>query len=317
MLGGGPRMIETETYIGDALGDFGVKFRGAVPNGIIRVEIEGDYFITMSSLEAHIQTKKSVEIFPRINYNYAALENLTEPRTENVSFRLYINDKLKKQKTMSVPFHATEDEPVWDASRNGNKTLNNYHYVVVLRQAERIENELARIQREAEIEAARQREEMRRETEAETARRREAERRAAEADRRAAEAARTRPSPAPARDPYNDKRIWDTIAKVHDNLYDVNGDGRTNCVDYSNLFYYYSPFKDNKIVVNVNNGSNFNHQFNAVTINGQLVYVEPQARNPRSYDMRKFWGSQYNPNYNQMDNTRWLFLPRGISGTEE
>jgi hypothetical protein len=321
MLGGGPRMIETDDYIGDALGDFGVKFRSALPaalpGGVVRVEIEGDYFITKSTLEAHIQTKKSIEIFPRINYNYAELEKLREPHTENVTFRLYVNDKLKKQKTLAVPFHRVEDEPVWDASRNGNKTLNNYHFVVVIRQAERIERELERIQREAEAEAARQREAMKRETEAEAARRREAERRAAEAERRAAEAARARPSPAPLRDPYNDKRIWNTIAKVHDNLYDVNGDGQTTCVDYSNLFYYYSPFKYNDVVVNYNKNTGFNHQFNAVTIDGQIVYVEPQAKTPRSYDLRKFWGSKYNPNYNQMGNTSWLFLPRGESGTEE
>jgi hypothetical protein len=317
MLGGSPRMIETEDYIGDALGDFGVKFRSALPEGIVRVEIEGDYFITKSTLEAYIQTKKSVELFPRINYNYGELENLREPHSENVTFRLYVNDKLKKQKTLAIPFHRLEDEPVWDASRNGNKTLNNYHFVVVIRQAERIERELERIQQEAEAEAARQREEMRRETEAEAARRREAERRAAEAERRASEAARARPSPAPITDPYNDKRIWDTLAKVHDNLYDVNGDGRTNCVDYSNLFYYYSPFKYNDVVVNYNKKTGFNHQFNAVTIDGKIVYIEPQARSPRSYDLRKFWGSEYNPNYNQMGNTNWLFLPRGKSGTEE
>jgi hypothetical protein len=302
MLGGGPRMIETGGYIGDALGDFGVKFRSALPAGLVRVEIEGDYFITKSTLEAHIQTNKSVELFPRVHYNYAALENLREPRIENVTFRLYVNDKLKKQKDLAVPFHGIEDEPVWDASRNGNKTLNNYHLVVVIRQAERIERELERIQRESG---------------AETARRREAERRAAEAERRAAEAARARPSPAPVTDPYNDKRVWDTIAKVHDNLSDINGDGQITCIDYSNLFYFYSPFKYNDVVVNYNKNTGFNHQFNAVTIDGRIVYIEPQARSPRSYDLRKFWGSKYNPNYNQMGNTNWLFLPRRESGTEE
>jgi hypothetical protein len=308
MLGGGSRMIETADYIGDALGDFGVKFRGS-PAGIIRIEIEGGYFITKSTLEAQIQTKKSVEIFPRVNYNYAELEKIKEPHIENVTFRLYINDKLKKQETIAVPFHTMDDEPVWDATRNGNKTLNNYHFVVVIRQAERIERELERIQREAEIEAAKQREERRIETEAEAARRREAERRAAEAERRARST--------PFIDPYNDKRIWDTIAKVHDNIYDVNGDGRTNCIDYSNLFYYYSPFKYNDVVVNYNKNTDFNHQFNAVTINGQIVYIEPQARSPRSYDLQQYWGTRYNPNYNQIGKTNWLILPQGTPGTEE
>jgi hypothetical protein len=320
MLGGGPRMIETGDYIGDALGDFGVKFRSRRP-GIVRVEIEGDYLIKKSTLEAEISTRKSVEMFPRVNYNYGELEKLTEPHIENVSFSLYVDDRLKNKKTLAVPFHGMDDEPPWDNPRNANKALNNYHFVVVIREMERIDRELERIRREAEAESAQQRA-ARLEAERRTA---EAERRTAEAERRIAEAERrerertaaVRPSPAPIRDPYNDKRIRDTIAKVHDNLYDVNGDGKTNCVDYSNLFYYYSPFKYNDVVVNYNRNSGFNHMFNAVKIDGQIVYVEPQAKTPRSYDLQEFWGSQYNAVYNQLNNTRWLFLPRGAAGTEE
>jgi hypothetical protein len=111
VLGGGPRMIETGDYIGDALGDFGVKLRSALPAAVVRIEIEGDYLIKKSDLETRIDTQKSVEIFPRINYNFTELENLREQRIENVSFRLYVNDKLKKEKIMAVPFHAIDDEP--------------------------------------------------------------------------------------------------------------------------------------------------------------------------------------------------------------
>ena len=311
MLGGGSRMIETETYFGDALGDFGVQLRSASHGSIVRIEIEGDYCIQKSVYETKLATEKTVELFPRINYNYTALEAIKEPRVETVTFSLYVNDKQKRKETLNVPFHRIDDEPVWDASRNGNKTLHNYHFVVVLKQAERIEQELAKAREEAEAEAARRREAEsrataaeRRAAEAEAARRREAERRAAE---RAAQIT----------DLYNDKRIWDTLAKVHSNIYDVNRDGKTNCVDYSNLFYHYSPFKSTSIVVNFNRSTNFNHQFNAVMINGHIVFVEPQASRGRSYDLRQYWGAQYNPRYNQMDNTTWLFLPRRVSGTEE
>jgi hypothetical protein len=308
-------MVENDGYIGDALGDFGVKLRGALAEKTVRIEIEGGYLIKKSALETRITTTKSVEIFPRINYNYADLEKLNAPHIENVTFRLFVNDKLKKEKTLAVPFHGMDDEPTWDASRNGNKTLNNYHFVVVIRETERIERELQNIQREAErrtAEAEHQRAEAER-------RATEAERQRAEAERRTAEAERVRPSPVPVRDPYNDRRVRDTIAKVHANIYDVNGDGQKNCVDYSNLFYYYSPFKYNEVIINYNprgpNGG-FNHMFNAVKIDGQVVYIEPQARTDRSYDLEKFWGARYNPVYNQ-NNTRWLVLPRGQSGMEE
>jgi hypothetical protein len=311
MLGGGPRMVETESYIGDALGDFGVKFRSASAADMIRVEIEGDHLIYKSVLETQIKTNKTVEIFPRITYNFADLEKLEEAQVENVTFSLYVNDKLKKKQTMAVPFHGMDDEPVWDATRNGNKTLTNYHFVVVVREFERIERELEKIQRDADEDAAKQREAERRAE--------EAERTAAEMRRRAEEAERRRvtPSPPPLRDPYNDKRIWETLTKVHDNIYDVNGDRKTNCVDYSNLFYYYSPFKYTDVVVNYNPNSDFNHMFNAVKINGQIIYVEPQSKSGKSYDLQKFWGARYNPYFNQMNNTRWLYLPRGESGTEE
>ena len=313
MLGGGSRMIETETYFGDALGDFGVQLRSASRGSIIRIEIEGDYCIRKSVYETKLATEKTLELFPLINYDYAKLAAITERRIENVTFSLYVNDEQRKKETLAVPFHGIGDEPVWDASRNGNKTLNNYHFVVVLRQAERIELELEKAREEAEAEAARRREAEsrasaaeRRAAEAEAARRREAERRAAEAAR-----------VVPVTDLYNDKRIWDTLAKVHNNIYDVNRDGNINCVDYSNLFYHYSPFKSTSIVVNFNRSTNFNHQFNAVMINGHIVFVEPQASRGRSYDLRQYWGAQYNPRYNQMDNTTWLFLPRRVSGTEE
>jgi hypothetical protein len=299
VLGGGPRMIANEGYIGDALGDLGVKLRLRLPDKTVRIEIEGDRFVKKSTLETQITGKKSVEIFPYINYNWTELEKLEEPYIENVTFRLYVEDKLKKEITQTVPFHSIHDEPLWDASRNGNKTLSNYHFVVVIREMERIEQELERARIEAE----------RREAE-----RRERERRAAA--RREAELARL----ALIKDPYNDQRIRSTLAKVHANLRDVNGDGQMNCVDYSNLFYYYSPFKYNEIVVNYNPRGpqgGFNHQFNVVRIDGQLVFIEPQAGANRSYDPNNFWGSRYNPAYNQIQKTTWLYLPRGQAGTEE
>ena len=59
-----------------------------------------------------------------------------------------------------------------------------------------------------------------------------------------------------------------------------------------------------------------NHQFNVVKIGGQLVFVEPQGKANQSYDPQIFWGSRYNPAYNQIEKTNWLYLPRGQAGTE-
>lgn len=335
VLGGGPRMIENDGYIGDALGDLGAKLRLRLPGKTVRVEIEGDRFVKKSALETRIITKTSVEIFPYINYNWPELEKLEELYVEHVRFRLYVEDKLKKEIVQAVPFHSIHDDPVWDASRNGNKTLSNYHFVVVIREMERIENELEKVRveterREAEMrELARVERELRAQLENE---RRETERRELERaanelrarreaeQREAARLAAERARPAPVIDPYNDKRIRDTLTKVQANLKDINGDGLINCIDYSNLFYYYSPFKYSEVVVNLNPKGpqgGMNHQFNVVKIGGELVFVEPQGKTNQAYDPQIFWGSRYNAAYNQIQKNNWLYLPRGQAGTEE
>jgi hypothetical protein len=126
---GSPRMIERDDYIGDVIGDFGAKLDGAFAGHNIRVEIEGDRFIKKSSLETQPKSNKSVEIFPRINYNYVELGKLKQPLIENVTFRLFVNSKLKKEAFQTVTFHSLNEVPFMERSRHDNETINSYYYM--------------------------------------------------------------------------------------------------------------------------------------------------------------------------------------------
>jgi hypothetical protein len=82
---GSSRMSNSSDYIGDVFGDFGVSLTisssqtGDMP---VLVEIEGDRLIRKSTLEATIPQGKQMELFPRMVYDYSALEQLTQPATE-------------------------------------------------------------------------------------------------------------------------------------------------------------------------------------------------------------------------------------------
>jgi hypothetical protein len=119
-LSGNPRMSQEENYIGDTLGDFGVALRitgaanGPVP---VRIEVESDRFIKKSSQDALVSSDTDTEIFPRIVYDYSALEHLTLPASDNVYFRIYVNNTLQQEKTEVVRFHSVNEVPFWERSR--------------------------------------------------------------------------------------------------------------------------------------------------------------------------------------------------------
>jgi len=123
---GSPRMKEEGDYIGDCFGDFGasINIKGASGGNIqTRVEVEGDRFIKKSSQEVIVPSNTSVEVFPRIAYDYPALERLNKPTSANVTFRLYINNTLVKETTEVVRFHSVNEVPLAEISRWDNKTI--------------------------------------------------------------------------------------------------------------------------------------------------------------------------------------------------
>jgi len=117
---GAPRMVNNDNYIGDIIGDFGATIFLKGPSNeriTVTVEIEGDRFIKKSKLEAVIPTNKEIEVFPRISYNYGALEHLVQPASENVYFRLIYGSDLIFEETEVVRFHSVNEVPIYELSR--------------------------------------------------------------------------------------------------------------------------------------------------------------------------------------------------------
>jgi hypothetical protein len=125
-LSGTPRMSHEGDYIGDTLGDFGVSLRitGAADESIpVRIEVESDRFIKKSSQAALVPSDTDMEIFPRIAYDYSALEHLSQPASDNVYFRIYVNNTLRQEKTEVVRFHSVNEVPFLERSRWDNEHI--------------------------------------------------------------------------------------------------------------------------------------------------------------------------------------------------
>lgn len=110
------------------------------------------------------------------------------------------------------------------------------------------------------------------------------------------------------------KMILATLKEAQGGVYDYNGDGLVNCIDYTCLFKlawdknYPERKNDCGIVRNYNENTGMHHLFIRVfDDNHREIEVEPWAENKRRYLMRQNWDSKYNPKFNIYGETaKWL-----------
>ena len=113
----------------------------------------------------------------------------------------------------------------------------------------------------------------------------------------------------------NDEVIRDVLKATEKKVYDRDGDGLVNCIDYTVTFKKewdkVMPPNQCEVVRNYDHEgrSKMNHLFVRVrlTSDGEWLYVEPQAKY-NNYKMSDFWGKRkYNPKYNYYEETNdWL-----------
>lgn len=115
----------------------------------------------------------------------------------------------------------------------------------------------------------------------------------------------------------NDDAIRAVLKATRRKVYDRDGDGVVNCIDFTITFKKewdkVMPPNQCEIVrcYNVEGRGTMNHLFMRVRLerDGEWLYVEPQARYYRNnYCMSDFWGfPMYNPRYNFYEETDiWL-----------
>ncbi|MCL2808984.1 MAG: hypothetical protein FWD24_02825 [Treponema sp.] len=125
-----PRMhltLDDTNYLGDIFGDFGVTLKlenNEIKDSLaIRIEIEGDRFINKSSFDTLIPPNREIEIFPRISYDFIALERLVQPTNVNVYFRLFIGSNMVIEKHEVVRFNSVNEVPIVELSRWDNESI--------------------------------------------------------------------------------------------------------------------------------------------------------------------------------------------------
>jgi predicted DNA-binding protein (UPF0251 family) len=129
-LNGSARMIDKGGYIGDTLGNFGAKITGVSKGDKIKLEVESSRFIEKSPLSRTIKSGgRTYEVFPAIKYRYDELRKLRQPREENVSFKLYVNGKLKKEAVKTVDFRSLTEVPFMELSRRDKRSVVDHSYM--------------------------------------------------------------------------------------------------------------------------------------------------------------------------------------------
>lgn len=120
-----------------------------------------------------------------------------------------------------------------------------------------------------------------------------------------------KPNRAPVSDATN-RRIITVINYAQENVYDMNDDGKINCIDYSVMFKItwdkLYPDLAGKCQIIRNRGPKMNHLFVHVwDVHNYDIEIEPWAFDPEKYRMYDNWTGVYDPKYNIYGETEtWL-----------
>ena len=112
--------------------------------------------------------------------------------------------------------------------------------------------------------------------------------------------------------PETDFRIINCITQAQERVYDMNKDGKINCVDYAVMFKVtwdeLYPDLAGKCQIIRNFGPKMNHLFVHVwDVHNYDIEIEPWATYPQRYRMYENWTGVYDPKYNNYGETEtWL-----------
>ncbi|MBB5225422.1 hypothetical protein DYE50_03820 [Treponema ruminis] len=114
--------------------------------------------------------------------------------------------------------------------------------------------------------------------------------------------------------PRMNEKILSTLQESQLNVYDYNGDGKINCIDYSCIFkltwdYNFPEEAYRCELIRNHNGDVMNHLFAGIRDeNYNIIEVETWAPNPNQYLMCEVWPEgRYNRDFNYYGETeRWL-----------
>jgi hypothetical protein len=105
-----------ENYLGEPKGILGIDISSTYRNAKFRLEILANEIAeptTYTFTLPHEKRRQVFYVFPNINYLYEKLEKIDHAQPVNVTFALYINDKLESEQTETVTVHSLNDCPFY------------------------------------------------------------------------------------------------------------------------------------------------------------------------------------------------------------
>ena len=102
--------------------------------------------------------------------------------------------------------------------------------------------------------------------------------------------------------PVQEQAVIDrAVRAVKETVFDINGDGLVNCIDYAIMFCMLHP--QSTIVLNKNPHTGMNHLFNGIQTSIGYIHIDPQ----NGKTMEETWGSKYDQRYNE-NRTRYYIM---------
>lgn len=129
-LSGENRLQSGPDYYGDSEGQIGVRVvLNSYVNAKVKVVVSSPEIMDKSEFSCFlINQKTNVDIFPEIKYKWTTLANWTQPKPQNITIEVYVNEALMEEENIVVTVRPINDCPYLFIHRSGFAHDMNFMY---------------------------------------------------------------------------------------------------------------------------------------------------------------------------------------------
>jgi len=111
------------SYLGDAWGLIGIRYRATQPGQKVRLRIEADEITEPTDTEFALGAAGDYALYPKLRYRYERLREAQQPRPVHVRWQLWVNGQPAGQQERTTQLRGLQDAPIFIKGQRGTEVM--------------------------------------------------------------------------------------------------------------------------------------------------------------------------------------------------
>lgn len=111
------------SYLGDAWGLVGIRYRAGTAGQRVRLRVEADQILEPTETEFELGAAGDYALYPKLRYRYERLKEVQQPRPVHLRWQVWINGQPAGQQERTVQLRSLQDAPFYVKGPRGPEIM--------------------------------------------------------------------------------------------------------------------------------------------------------------------------------------------------